>query len=333
MAVFLPIYRCTGVDTSGMIVPLGGSNQVVLDTDGMAYNVEHPGMELEEFDGKDIGRQLIKLNNSLYDPSIDPNYRAAHLPIALYLEKPRFFRIFGRSKFSRVLKAVPVQHLTRSRMERFTASLQVECVQQKTIKVAIRNVKARDDQGNITNHAKTPCDPDTEIKKMNAVWIPQANIKFELVPSTELVIDDQDKATQEQFAKVLGLRDVSSFQFKAGGEVNLKRTSEIFAASRVRGAQITFFLVHKIADGASGTTDAAMGTSLIAGDHYDTTFAHEAGHNLGRIKLNGQWNVSPHLPTSETAMLMKGFGSSWAIEFELAKRALGYNGEPYNGQP
>lgn len=77
MAVFLPIYRCTGVDTSGMIVPLGGSNQVVLDTDGMAYNVEHPGMELEEFDGKDIGRQLIKLNNSLYDPSIDPNYRAA----------------------------------------------------------------------------------------------------------------------------------------------------------------------------------------------------------------------------------------------------------------
>lgn len=172
MAVFLPIYRCTGVDTSGMIVPLGGSNQVVLDTGGMAYQIEHPGIQLEEFDGRGIGRQLIELNNSLYDPSIDPNYRAAHLPIALYLEQPRYFRIFGKTIFSNVIKAVPAQHLSRKRMNRFTASLQVECVQQKTIKVAILNVKARDDNGAITTHATTPCDPDTEIKKMNAVWIP-----------------------------------------------------------------------------------------------------------------------------------------------------------------
>lgn len=40
------------------------------------------------------------------------------------------------------------------------------------VKVAIRNVRARDGQGTMRHHAKRPCDPARELANMNAIWRP-----------------------------------------------------------------------------------------------------------------------------------------------------------------
>jgi hypothetical protein len=71
-ARFFEIKRCAGVDETsqpaGMMVPFGGTNQIVLETSGMDMHVtsNHPGIVVREFDGSGISTQLIDLNNSLY---------------------------------------------------------------------------------------------------------------------------------------------------------------------------------------------------------------------------------------------------------------------------
>lgn len=69
------------------------------------------------------------------------------------------------------------------------ATLQVAVVDRMVVKAAIRNVRARDAQGNMRFHAKRPCDPAKEVAQMNAIWRPQTNIVFELVPSTDIDVD------------------------------------------------------------------------------------------------------------------------------------------------
>ncbi len=94
-ARFFEIRRCAGVDETavpaGMVVPLRGTNQFVLETSGMEMKVtsSHRGIAIEEFDGKDVQRQLIELNNALYQPGVDPLLKEALLPTALYLYTPR----------------------------------------------------------------------------------------------------------------------------------------------------------------------------------------------------------------------------------------------------
>jgi hypothetical protein len=78
------------------------------------------------------------------------------------------------------------------------AKLQVAVVDRMVIKVAIRNVRARDAQGSMRFHAKRPCDPAKEVAQMNAIWRPQTNMIFELVPSTNLDVDHSDPKTREE---------------------------------------------------------------------------------------------------------------------------------------
>jgi hypothetical protein len=338
-ARFLEIRRCAGVDQTavppGMVVPFGGTNQVVLETSGMEMKVasNHPGIVLEEFDGKDIGRQLIDLNNALYQPGVDPLFREAYLPTARHLYKPRYFRIHGRAKVGSpgaVVRAEPVPVPGR-KAPSIGASLQVLCLDTMIIKVAIRNVKARDEQGNIRFHARLPCNPTTEIANMNAVWTPQANIRFELVPSTDLLIDHNDRTTQDELKKAYGMKDTSTASFSPEGAVVAEKTRELFARQKVPGAHITFFLVHNVISSegpAMGTMNSQLGISFIAGTHSPTTFAHEADHYLGRRLVNGQWTGHEHRGETELRMLMKRGGSSWAIPFGMVKSVRAFSGKP-----
>jgi hypothetical protein len=338
-ARFFEIRRCAGVDETaepaGMVVPFGDINQVVLETSGMDMKVasNNPGIVLEEYDGKDIGRQLVDLNNALYQPDVDKLFREAFLPTSLYLYKPRYFRIHGKAKVGSpgaVVKADPVP-LPGRRAPSIGASLEVLCLDTMIIKVAIRNVRARDEQGNIRFHARLPCDPKTEIANMNAVWTPQTNISFELVPSTDLLIDHNDGATQAELRKAYGMKDTSTASFSPEGVVVADKVHELFAKHRVPGAHITFFLVHSVigAEGpATGTMNSALGIAFISGTHFPTTFAHEAGHYLGRRLVNGQWTGHEHLGEKELRMLMKRGGSSWAIPFGMVKRVRAFSGKP-----
>ena len=71
------------------------------------------------------------------------------------------------------------------------------------------------------------------------------------------------------------------------------------------------------------------GVSLIAGSHFPTTFAHEAGHYLGRYQVKGKWEGHEHLGQPELSKLMKEGGSSWAVPFGMVKRARAFSGKPY----
>jgi hypothetical protein len=339
-AYFLEIWRCAGVDhratPPGMMVPFGGSNQIVLETSGMELTVKsnHVGIVLEEFDGKGISTQLQDLNVALYQPDIDPLFREAFMPVAYGLYKPRYFRIHGKALVGSPgasVKATPVPVPGR-KAPSIGASLDVICVDTMTIKVAIRNVQCRDDQGAVRYHARLPCDPKAEVANMNAVWTPQANIKFELVPSTDLLIDHDDPATREELRQGYGQKDTSASTFKPLTNVPVEKLWDLFAKRRVPGAHITFFLVQSILSGesiATGTMNSTLGAAFIAGTHFPTTFAHEAGHYLGRTLVNGVWTGEAHKDASESRMLMKRGGSSWAVPFDMMKRVRAFTGKPF----
>lgn len=335
-AKFLEIRRCAGVDQdsapAGMMVPFRGSNTVVLETNGINMHVgtEHTGIKVEEFDGKNIARELAELEEALKKPGVDSLFREAHKPSALHLVKPRFFRITGKAIVGSpgaVVKAVPV---TPVRKGQGTVSLDVLSLDVMTIKVAIRNVKARDKDGKVDYHARQICDPKAEIANMNAVWTPQANIQFELVDQSDLLVDHDDKATREELRETYGMKDVSTAAFNTRNTVYADQFREFFARRRTKGAHISFFLLHNVysnGGNATGTMNSDYGTGLISGVHFPTTFAHEAGHYLGRTLSDGKWSGHEHLGESETRKLMKRGGSSWAVPFGMVKRARAFTGK------
>lgn len=333
-ASFREIFRCAGVDQkvpAGMVVPFGGTNQVVLETGGMEIKVRsnNSGIVVEEFDGKNIVRQQIALNNALYQPDVDPLFREAFLPSQIFHYKPRYLRIHGKGKIGSpgaVIRADPVQ-IPGRRAPLIGASLQVLCLDTMIIKVAIRRVLARDKDGSIRPHARQPTDPKAELRNMNVIWTPQANIRFELVPSTDLLIDHNDRATQDALKKTYGMKETSTASFDPESVIDSEKVRDLFARHRVKGAHITFFLVHHLG-GPAGRMNVELGQAFIAGNHFPTTFAHEAGHYLGRRLVNGQWTPHEHLGLAKLRMLMREGGSSWAIPFEMVRRVRAFSGKP-----
>ena len=99
---FQEILRCNGVDQDatphpGMIVPLGGENQVLLETFGMDVAVQPSGLKVMEFDGRELTAEMLKsIQTALSKPDVDPQQRDAFLP-DIGWQKPRFFRIRGTS--------------------------------------------------------------------------------------------------------------------------------------------------------------------------------------------------------------------------------------------
>jgi hypothetical protein len=176
-----------------------------------------------------------------------------------------------------------------------------------TINVAIRNVRARDQQGNVRFHANQPCDPTEELFRMNAIWTPQTNIFFDLISSTDVVIDHDDAKTQEELRRAHGLKPESRASFYPKSGMSPKMNEAVFAKHTVPGAHLTFFLVHQVLVGVNpetgrggrssfGATRPQLGIAFISGVHLPTTFAHEAGHFLGGSVKNGEWVEFPHDP-------------------------------------
>jgi hypothetical protein len=156
-----------------MIVPFRGSNQVVLETSGMDLHVAPigPGIELEEFDGEDISRKLIEINNALYHPDVDSQLKEAFLPPPTHCYNPRFFRTHCNAATgfpSAPVRATPVPVPGR-RAPSIGTTLRVAVLKPMTFKIAIRNVRARDEQDTLRYRATQPCDARKELANMNLV--------------------------------------------------------------------------------------------------------------------------------------------------------------------
>lgn len=330
-ARFLEILRCNGVDQGAsparMIVPFHrgrGENQVVLETYGMDLKVQaaNSAITLQEYDGRELTTQLLRhVQDGLSESHVDRAQRAAYMPSTTW-HKPRFFRVLGTSKTGfpgTFVQAVP-RSMPGRRAPSPVATLQVAVVDRMVFKVAIRNVRARDQQGNVRFHAKQPCDPTAEVANMNAIWTPQTNIVFELVESTDLVVDHNDRETQEELRKLHGLKPGYSATFVAGSTVHAEKYSGWFAKHKVPGTQMTFFLVHQALSSGDleygrsasyplGTMNRELGVSFISGTRWPRTFAHEAGHFLGQMGHEGA-----------DEELMGGEGGGYKITFERAKK-------------
>jgi hypothetical protein len=320
---FLEILRCNGVDQDaaphpGMIVPFLGENQVLVETSGSDLEVQSPALKLQEFDGRELTTQMLRgVQDALSRADVDPQQRDAFMPYTSW-NKPRFFRVLGTIKTG--FPGTYFRVVSRSaRGGRMAATLQVAVVDRMVIKVAIRNVRARDAQGQMRFHAKRPCNPAKEVAQMNAIWTPQTNVVFELVPSLDLDVDHNDPKTQSELGKAYGLKGPATFSPES--IVWADKNSEWFAQHRVPGAQMTFFVVHKLHSGGdpvygrggetpNGTMNRKLGVAFIADTRLPSTFAHEAGHFVGDMGHEG----------TDNKLLMRADGSGYKIPFELAKR-------------
>lgn len=325
-ARFMEILRCNGVDQTAtphaaMVVPFKGENQVVLETSGMNLRVQPTALNVQEFNGYELTTQMLQgIQEELKKPGVDPQQRDTFMPDMAW-QKPRFFRILGTIKtgfpgtFINVMPPAP----GGGYMPAAAATLQVAVVDQVVVKVAIRNVRARDAQGHMRFHAKRPCDPASEIARMNAIWRPQTNIVFELVPSTDLEVDLSNPKTQEELRVAYGMKIPPTFAPES--TLWADKNSEWFAKHRVPGTHMTFFVVHKLLSGGNpdngrggdipnGTMNRPLGVGFIADSRLPSTFAHEAGHYIGDMKHEG----------SDIRLLMRGEGAGYRIPFAQAQK-------------
>jgi hypothetical protein len=332
MIRFWELERCAGVDEDykpfpGMVVPFGGSNVVVLDTNGTDLKVaaKHRGVEIEEFDATELTKKLAEKKTELSKPAVDTQLRDSLIPtLPSQYTKPRFFRIHGKKHTI----DFPGELVEAKAGDKVATALRVVVLDAMSVKIAIRNVRVHDDQGNIVFHPKTQADPAKERDGMNAVWAPQANLTFDLIASEPALLDDRDKETRLALGKGFGLRDPDTAMFPP--EIDPPKVQGAFEKYLVDGSDATFFVVDKIRGGDSGRTlpTFPVGMCFIRSNHGLTTFAHEAGHYLGGERVAGGWKDLTHTVDQDKGkdvrMLMRDGGAGWKIPFDLTEKFRGF---------
>ncbi|MGY3370107.1 hypothetical protein ACVWZL_007232 [Bradyrhizobium sp. GM2.4] len=243
MAAFQEVFRRSGIDEGrsppGMVVPFGGSNIVALIDPGKKLKVDpNPhALGIKEIDGADTLRRVMQTKDTFSAPDIDPQLRAASLP-ATFNGDARFFEIDGR------IKPIPfpgLEVVARSAGRKIEAKLYVVVLPEIKIKVAFRNVMIPGSGGAPAFHAKKPCSEQDELLTMNNIWRPQANIRFERVPTDWLVIDDSQAAVKQELANATGMKDASLAILP--DVIDVEKLKSFFAKHKVQGAHLSPFSV------------------------------------------------------------------------------------------
>jgi hypothetical protein len=328
---FWELQRCVGVDedaqpSPAMLVPFGGSNLVLLETDGKTpvhLKTTNGSIKWEELDGDEIRRKLIDTNIALSQPGVDPQFKAEMMPTSLFwYQKPRFFKIHGKA-----LVGFPGALVQAVSSRGVVATLTVVVVDTLPVKIAFGELYVPDENGNWKRHSKTPIDPTKEIASMNAVWGPQANIRFDLVQNgtVPVRIDDRQKQVKEELASAVGRNDPDNVTLTE--TIMVPKMAKLFDKLKIGGAQLTFFLVDKLLDNnkdrPSGATVPELGMAFIAGTHGMTTFAHEAGHYLIGEITPGRVHSYDKDKDQDIRMLMRDGGAGWKIPFKLVEKSRG----------
>jgi hypothetical protein len=168
---------------------------------------------------------------------------------------------------------------------------------------------------------------------MNNIWRPQANIRFERVPSDWLVIDDSQAAVKQELADATGKKDASLATFP--DVIEVEKLKGFFVKHKVQGAHLTIFCVDTLwSNGSSlnGSFARSLDIAFISSQRGPNTSAHEAGHFLGYYSksVTKPWDSQGHTlekdpktrkedRAEDIKMLMRAGGAGWKIPFDLVK--------------
>ena len=308
MAAFQEVFRRSGIDERrsppGMVIPFGGSNIVALIDPGKKLKIDPnvDALEIKEVDGTEIRKRLAQARETFSGPDVDKQLQAASLP-ATFNNDARFFEIKGRKK---PIGFPGLEVVARSAGRKIEARLHVAVLREITIKVAFRNVMIPAGSSVPAFHAKKPCNAEHELPTMNSVWRPQANIRFEVVPSEWLVIDDSQASVKQEIAAATGMKDASLATFPEIIEV--EKLKSFFVKHKVKGAHLTIFCVDKIWSN-SGTLNFLGFYSKSSTKPWDSQ-----GHTLEKDPITKKEDRA-----EDIKMLMRAGGAGWKIPYNLVK--------------
>jgi hypothetical protein len=331
MARFSEVFRCSGVDESpnvpqkskipGMVIPNGGSNIVALeDGERLRVHSENKHIKIEEIgDTAVIKLARLYLNFKLAVQDVDSQFRDSYMPHILSTNA-RFFKLHGKA-----LVGDPGAVVQASSGGKLEAKLRVVVFDLMKVKLAIGNVTIPDENGRPVYHADNPCDPQKECDQMNAIWTQQTQITFDLISSDPIFLDDRQRSVRQDVAKALGL-NAKEGSFPA--IVDPGKLGIIFDKLKNNKADLTMFVVDSLKMPhlqPDGFTHAEFPISVLAGHHFPSTFAHEAGHFLfGDWGKDGkQHNLDHPWPSidPDKTPLMRDGGAGFKIQFDLALQA------------
>lgn len=304
-ATFREVFATFGIDESAkqpaMIVPLHGSGVVALEG----------GKDLKAVPKRD-GVKAVKLEPSEVQRYLtQANQLGASARGGSSLSKDAsFFAIHGNKPLGH--DGTLVSAVSPQSPRKVEASIQVVVLAKKTVKIAIRPVKVRNEKGEWVFHSSIQFDLEKLRDQMNQIWTPQSNIDFKLVSTDPLLLENSE-LDQE-------IKRLNTSREAFLGNVHSQGFTPMFARHKAKDAELTYFVVKGIlvqrldrpreaGSYPSGATPDGEGISFICDKiavdpvrqhrHVDSipgiVLAHEAGHFMG---FNG------HDPTPGGVMLM-----------------------------
>ena len=185
-------------------------------------------------------------------------------------QKPRFFRIAVQGRKLSGANGVLVKAMRGTAV---VAQLRVFVLPEKTFKLAVRPLKTDPS----TFHAKSLPDELSMRYQINEIWIPQANVRFELIKSSPAVIDDQ--------GEIASALNVPFEQGVWHDTIDLLTYMPVFAPHVDTNADFTIFVVRDISlffgSDTSGATDPSSHKfAVVRQDANARVWAHELGHFL-----------------------------------------------------
>jgi hypothetical protein len=284
--------RVTPTGGPGIVVPYKGSSLVLLDggKDLKLGTKVQPMVEVKEI--KDQQSHHAVVNARFPCETTD---KALDLAL-LKTGGLRLFKITGNALVGIGAKIEAVN----PRMRKVEAALKVIVLRQKLVKIAIRYVQVRNDQGELVNLSTNRVDAEKLRDEMNAIWTPQANVVFELSLTDPVTID---------LLKPGQPADITEEKLKAA-----------FVAKKDPAAALTFFMVKRAVNQDSkdlGVVNSEAGISLISDDRSSSTMAHEAGHFLGSLSESGKFSMKYGHQGTAADLLMRAGGAGSKIPYEL----------------
>jgi len=286
-ATFREVAVYSGVDESlptggqGIVVPSGGSTLVILQ-DGKGLNVQSTvpaKVHVHEF--------------TKNQEQADAAKKASNPSEA----KQRFgngsWRIF-RIKADAPVGLDKVKVEAKNTKGSAEATLKVLVVEKKPVKVHIRPVHVWN--GKEFVRLGKAADPQKLLDEMNAIWIRQANVYFELGRTNPAKIEGLSPQTET---------------------IEMQKLPKGFLDEQDSDL-LTFFLVPKVTNGKThdkGATIAKERVAVIGESRSDSTMAHEAGHFLGSLSEKGKYSSEYGHPEKSRDMLMHEYHTGTKIPY------------------